>query len=191
MSALSPTLLASVSGQLIVDEGVKLKPYYCTEGKLTVGVGRNLEGNGLSWGEMMALIKQNPERKARFPRDYETLDGETLLMALIRDMKINGITKEEAIMLLNNDIYQADADLRAKVKWYDGAPEELKSVLINMTFNMGIGNSKKGLLSFRNTLWYMGAGEYEKAAENMLKSKWARQVKGRAERLAERVRALK
>lgn len=191
MSALSPTLLASVSGQLIVDEGVKLKPYYCTEGKLTVGVGRNLEGNGLSWGEMMALIKQNPERKARFPRDYETLDGETLLMALIRDMKINGITKEEAIMLLNNDIYQADADLRAKVKWYDGAPEELKSVLINMTFNMGIGNSKKGLLSFRNTLWYMGAGEYEKAAENMLKSKWARQVKDRAERLAERVRALK
>lgn len=191
MSGLTPTLLGSVSGQLIVDEGVKLKPYYCTEGKLTVGVGRNLEGNGLSWGEMMALVGQNPERKARFPRDYETLDGETLLMALIRDMKINGITKEEAIMLLNNDIYQADADLRAKVKWYDGAPEELKSVLINMTFNMGIGNSKKGLLSFRNTLWYMGAGEYEKAAENMLKSKWARQVKGRATRLAERVRALK
>lgn len=191
MSGLTPILLASVSGQLIVDEGVKLKPYYCTEGKLTVGVGRNLEGNGLSWGEMMALIKQNPERKARFPKDYETLDGETLLMALIMDMRINGITKEEAIMLLNNDIYQADADLRANVKWYDGAPEELKSVLINMCFNMGIGNSKKGLLSFRNTLWYMGTGEYEKAAANMLKSKWARQVKGRAERLAERVRALK
>lgn len=191
MSGLTPTLLASVSDQLIVDEGVRLKPYYCTAGKLTVGVGRNLEGNGLSWGEMMALIGGNALRKARFPADYETLDGETLLMALIRDMKINGITKEEAIMLLNNDIYLADADLRAKVKWYDGAPEELKSVLINMTFNMGIGNSKKGLLSFRNTLWYMGAGEYEKAAENMLKSKWARQVKDRAERLAERVRALK
>lgn len=190
MSGLTPTLLANVSGQLIIDEGVKLNPYYCTEGFLTIGVGRNLEGNGLSWGEMIALIGQNPERKARFPRDYETLDGETLLMDLIRDMKINGITKEEAIMLLNNDIYQADADLRAKVKWYDRAPDELKSVLINMAFNMGIGNSKKGLLSFKNTLWYMGTGEYEKAAENMLKSKWARQVKSRATRLAERVRAL-
>jgi lysozyme len=108
-------------------------------------------------------------------------------MALIRDMKANGITRDEAMMLLRNDIYQSDADLRRKVKWYDRAPEELKEVLINMCFNMGI----KTLLSFRNTLWYMGAGEYEKAAENMLKSKWARQVKGRATRLAERVRALK
>lgn len=186
MSALTPTLLASVSGQLIVDEGVKLKPYYCTEGKLTIGVGRNLEGNGLSWWEMVALIGQNPERKARFPRDYETLDGETLLMALIRDMKINGITKDEAIMLMNNDIYQADADLRRTIRWYEGAPEALKEVLINMCFNMGI----RTLTKFRNTLWYMGAGEYEQAAKNMIKSKWARQVKDRATRLAERVRAL-
>jgi lysozyme len=176
-----------VMEQLIVDEDVRLKPYYCPAGFLTVGVGRNLEGNGLSMGEMLALISGNPLRKKRFPPDYETLDGETLLMALIRDMKANGITRDEAMMLLRNDIYQSDADLRRKVKWYDRAPEELKEVLINMCFNMGI----KTLLSFRNTLWYMGAGEYEKAAENMLKSKWARQVKGRATRLAERVRALK
>lgn len=176
-----------VMEQLIVDEDVRLKPYYCPAGFLTVGVGRNLEGNGLSMGEMLALISGNPLRKKRFPPDYETLDGETLLMALIRDMKANGITRDEAMMLLRNDIYQSDADLRRKVKWYDRAPEELKEVLINMCFNMGI----KTLLSFRNTLWYMGAGEYEKAATNMLKSRWARQVKGRALRLAERVRALK
>lgn len=175
-----------VIAQLIEDEGMRLKPYYCPEGFLTVGVGRNLEGNGLSLGEMMALIGQNPERKARFPRDYDTLDGETLLMALIRDFKTNGITEDEAMMLLRNDIYSCDNDLKRKVKWYESAKEELKEVLINMCFNMGI----KTLLSFRNTLWYMGAGEYEKAATNMLKSKWARQVKSRATRLAERVRAL-
>lgn len=172
--------------QLIIDEGLRLKPYPCSEGFLTIGVGRNLEGNGLSWGEMVALVKQNPERKARFPRDFETLDGETLLMALIRDFKLNGITSEEAMMLLNNDIYNSEADLKRTFKWFERAPEELKEVLMNMCFNMGI----KRLLTFKNTLWYMGAGEYEKAAGNMLKSKWARQVGDRAKVLAERVRAL-
>lgn len=177
----------NVIEQLIVDEGLRLKPYYCPAGYLTIGVGRNLEGNGLSWGEMVTLIGQNPDRKRRFPPDYETLDGETLLMALIRDMKINGITEAEAMMLLRNDIYQCEEDLKRKVKWYQNAPDELKEVLVNMCFNMGI----KMLMGFKNTLWYMGAGEYEKAAANMLKSRWARQVKGRAQRLAERVRALK
>lgn len=176
----------NVTEQLIIDEGISLKPYYCTAGFLTIGVGRNLETNGLSWGEMVTLIGQNPERKARFPKDFETLDGEKLLMALIRDMKINGITEDEAMMLLRNDIYQCEEDLKLRVKWYAGAPDELKEVLINMCFNMGI----KTLMTFKNTLWYMGAGEYERAAANMLKSRWARQVKGRAKRLAERVRAL-
>lgn len=176
----------SVIEQLIADEGIRLKPYYCPAGFLTVGVGRNLEGNGLSWGEMVTLIGQNPDRKRRFPPDFETLDGETLLMALIRDMKINGITKEEAMMLLRNDIYQSEEDLKRKIKWYQGSPDDLKEVLINMAFNMGI----KTLMTFKNTLWYMGAGEYEQAAKNMLKSRWARQVKDRATRLAERVRAL-
>lgn len=191
MSQLTPRMFERVAAQLIIDEAIMLKPYYCTEEKLTIGVGRNLEGKGLSWGEMISLIKLNLERKARFPHDYETLDGETLLMALIRDMKINGITRDEAMMLLKNDILECESELRSRLKWYDRAPEDLREVLLNMCFNMGIGNSKKGLLSFKNTLWYMGTGEYEKAAENMLKSKWARQVKeGRARRLAERVRAL-
>lgn len=191
MSELTPRMFERVAAQLIIDEAIMLKPYYCPSGFLTVGVGRNLEGKGMSWGEMISLIKLNPERKARFPHDYETLDGETLFMALVRDMKINGITRDEAMMLLKNDILECEADLRSRLKWYDRAPEDLREVLLNMCFNMGIGNSKKGLLSFKNTLWYMGTGEYEKAAENMLKSKWARQVKeGRARRLAERVRAL-
>jgi hypothetical protein len=37
----------------------------------------------------------------------------------------------------------------------------------------------------------MGAGEYERASANMLKSKWARQVKSRAVRLAERIKNIR
>lgn len=186
MSELTPRMFERVVAQLIIDEAIMLKPYYCPSGFLTVGVGRNLEGKGMSWGEMISLIKLNPERKARFPHDYETLDGETLLMALIRDMKINGITRDEAMMLLKNDITECDDELRRRIKWYDRAPEDLREVLINMCFNMGI----RTMMTFKNTLFYMGANEYERAAVNMLKSRWARQVKDRAKRLAERVRAL-
>lgn len=37
----------NIVDQLIRDEGEKLKPYRCTAGKLTIGVGRNLDDNGI------------------------------------------------------------------------------------------------------------------------------------------------
>jgi lysozyme len=41
-----------------------------------------------------------------------------------------------------------------------------------------------GLLGFKNTLKFIETGEYKKAADNMLLSKWAKQVGQRANRLA-------
>ena len=52
--------------------------------------------------------------------------------------------------------------------------------LLNMAFNLGVD----GLLGFYNTLSSVRAGDYDKAGDNMLASKWARQVKGRAIELA-------
>ena len=42
--------------QLIRHEGIELKPYRCTAGKLTIGVGRNLEDKGLSHSEALYLL---------------------------------------------------------------------------------------------------------------------------------------
>ena len=42
--------------QLIAHEGLKLKPYRCSAGKLTIGVGRNLEGCGISQDEALVLL---------------------------------------------------------------------------------------------------------------------------------------
>ena len=175
-----------IINQLIIDEGIRLKPYYCPANKLTIGIGRNLEGNGLSWDEMISLIWYNEGRKQRFPADYQMNDGAALMEALIKDFNKWGITRDEAVYLCKNDIYNCIKQLNKKLKWFETSPEELKEVLINMCFNMGI----KTLLTFRNTLYYMSDGQYKKASINMLKSKWARQVKGRAVRLAERVKKL-
>lgn len=183
-------MINRIVDQLIIDEGIRLKPYYCPANKLTIGIGRNLEGNGLSWDEMITLIQSynpyNEKRKQRFPADYLRQDGAVLMEALIKDFNKWGITRDEAIYLCKNDIYNCINQLNKKLKWFESSPEELKEVLINMCFNMGI----KSLLTFRNTLYHMSVGQYKKASVNMLKSKWARQVKGRAVRLAERVKKL-
>ena len=38
------------------DEGVKLFPYHCTGGKLTIGIGRNLEDRGITVEEAEVLL---------------------------------------------------------------------------------------------------------------------------------------
>ena len=44
---------------LELDEGCKLKPYYCTSGKLTIGVGRNLEARGISRAEAQFMLEND------------------------------------------------------------------------------------------------------------------------------------
>jgi GH24 family phage-related lysozyme (muramidase) len=48
-----------VAEQLIEHEGLKLKPYRCPAGKLTIGVGRNLEERGISEEEALFLLNND------------------------------------------------------------------------------------------------------------------------------------
>lgn len=48
---------STLTQELMRDEGVKLKPYRCTAGKLTIGVGRNIEDNGISNEEAAFMLK--------------------------------------------------------------------------------------------------------------------------------------
>lgn len=47
--------------QLKRHEGVRLKPYRCTAGKLTIGVGRNLDDVGISMGEAEMMLVNDIE----------------------------------------------------------------------------------------------------------------------------------
>lgn len=103
---------------------------------------------------------------------------------LIDKRKGGGITPQESRYLLRNRIVLAAADLDRALPWWRTMNEVRQRVLLNMRFNMGLGNSRGGLLSFKNTLAAMERGDYEAAARGMLRSRWAKQVKHRAERLA-------
>lgn len=49
----------SLTRWLEQDEGSRLKPYYCTSGKLTIGIGRNLEDNGISKAESKFMLEND------------------------------------------------------------------------------------------------------------------------------------
>ena len=95
-----------------------------------------------------------------------------------------GISETEAGMLLCNDIQSATVALATALPWASSLDWPRQYVLLNMVFNMGLGDTHRGLLSFVNTLGLIKDGKYKVAAEAMLKSKWAAQVGPRAKELA-------
>lgn len=151
---------AALKRELTRDEGERLKVYRCTADKRTIGVGRNLDDRGISASETAAL-------------------GITVASAIA-----SGITPEQSQRLLDNDIDDCEADLDRHLPWWRRLDPVRQRVLLNMCFNLGI----RGLLGFHKTLPLIRNGLYERAANHMLASKWARQVKGRAVRLAAMMR---
>lgn len=125
-----------LTDMLIQHEGLRLKPYRCTAGKLTIGVGRNLDDRG--------------------------------------------ITPDEAMYLLANDIRDSRKELAGAFPWFSKLDSVRQAVLIDMCVNLGLPR----LQGFRNTLALIGVGKYEAAAVEMLDSKWAQQVGNRARRLS-------
>ena len=138
---MTESLLNRIKAQLVRHEGLRLKPYRCTAGKLTIGIGRNLDDRGISQKEAYAMLER------------DILDFEQQLLDDIPDV-------------------------------YNGLDEVRQSVLLNMCFNLGL----KGLLEFKNTLGFVAAGDWERAANGMLASKWAKQVGMRAIELSELMR---
>lgn len=47
--------------ELLQEEGLRLKPYRCTAGALTVGIGRNLDARGISEAEARYMLANDIE----------------------------------------------------------------------------------------------------------------------------------
>lgn len=122
--------------QLERHEGLRLKPYRDTVGKLTIGYGRNLEDVGIS--------------------------------------------RDEADLMLDNDIDQVEQQLETVDEYRDLDPVR-QTVICNMAFNLGFA----GLMGFKNMWAAIGRRDWESVSEEMLNSKWARQVGVRAVELSE------
>lgn len=143
--------------QLLLHEGMKLKPYKDTVNKLTIGVGRNLTDRGITDRERLYL---------GFPNDlpYEKFE----------------LSRGQAFYLLDNDIDEVLYQLNKQFSWFKDLSKVRQHVLLDMCFNMGITT----LLGFYNTLRFIRDKKYQAAAGNMLISKWANQVGQRSKTLS-------
>jgi lysozyme len=101
-----------------------------------------------------------------------------------RNLDDVGITRLEALRLLDNDLDRVEAQARHAFPWFDGLDEARQDVILNMLFNLGLG----GLQTFKKFLNCVSQGRYEDAAREMLASKWATQVGQRAQDLAQQMR---
>ena len=93
---------------------------------------------------------------------------------------VTGISFEEAEMLLLNRINETIADCKRQFGWYQGLDGVRKNVVISMVYNMGLIRFK----TFKKTIALIEDRKYTAAGDEMMDSKWARQVKSRAVRLS-------
>ena len=94
-----------------------------------------------------------------------------------------GLSDKEIDYLLQNDIERCYKELEC-LSWFPDLDPIRQEALVNMVFNLGLTR----FLQFKKTLAYMAEGRYPEAADEMLDSKWARQVKNRAIELSEMIR---
>lgn len=99
----------TICQRLIIHEGLRLQPYFCSKKKLTIGVGRCLDTNPLT----------SEEEKT------------------VGDWR-HGITKCSAMYLLRNDIKKVYKELKKELSFFIDLDSERQYALIDMAFNLGI-----------------------------------------------------
>ena len=101
-----------------------------------------------------------------------------------RNIEANGISREEAMFMLDNDIKKAKLGLAHMFPWYLSLDDVRQAVMVDMTFNMGIAGFSKFVL----TIDHIKRGDYLEASKEMLKSAWSHQVGNRSTELSEMMR---
>lgn len=97
-----------------------------------------------------------------------------------RNLDDVGITPDEAEAMIRNDYRKVLKELD-QFEWYHRLNAVRKCVIENMVFNLGLPR----FLKFKKTIAAIKAENYAVAADEMISSRWASQVKGRALQLAE------
>jgi len=93
------------------------------------------------------------------------------------------VSEERIKECFEKDIQNVFEDLDRNMPWWRDLPSDLILVMANMSFNLGINR----LMKFKNFLSAMQNNDWDKAAVEMLDSRWAIQVGPRAIRLKDRV----
>jgi lysozyme len=147
--------------EISADEGKVLHAYLCSEHHKTVGIGHK-------------VLETDPESSLYiYGIGADVTDDQR-------------ISEGRCYELFQEDVQVAISGCQKIYDNWEELPQEMQHVLINMCFQLGQG----GLGKFKNFKTAIEDYQWQRAAEEMLDSRWAGQTPERAQRLSERVLAI-
>ena len=96
-----------------------------------------------------------------------------------------GLTDDEIDYLLSGDVKRVQVELINTFTWFSELDEVRKDAMTDICFNIGLPR----LLQFEKSLAAMSIGDYDRAADEFLDSRWANQVGARAITITDMIRS--
>jgi len=116
-------------------EGLRLKPYKCPAGKLTIGYGRNLEDNGITELEAEELLRNDIFRINEELMDsigqYPSLPLfiKDVLVEMAYQMGVNGLLKfEKTLEFVSQGAYEKASIEMLDSQWAKQTPQRAKTL---------------------------------------------------------------
>ena len=100
------------------------------------------------------------------------------------NLEENELPKPVGELWLSIKIHQHEDELK-RLHWYNKLDQTRQDVLLDMHYNLGDSRFRQ----FKKMIKALENEKYDRAADEMLDSKWARQVGSRAEELADKMRS--
>jgi len=94
------------------------------------------------------------------------------------------VSESRVIEAFEQDVQTVLSDCAILYPDFEELPEEVKQIIANMMFNLG----RPRLSAFKGMKAGVDSRDWNEAADQMVDSRWYRQVGARAERLVERMR---
>lgn len=132
---------------------------------------------------MSSIIEMLKRHEGLRLKPYRDTKG-ILTIGYGRNLEGKGISEDEALSLLLNDVMEITWELARALPGWKTFTENRRDVLIDMAFNLGMRKFK----GFYRLLKALSEERWEDASKEMLDSQWAEQVGDRAIELAKLMR---
>ncbi len=101
---------------LVRHEGIRLRPYLCTAGRLSIGIGRNLDDTGINETEAFVLLSNDIERCIKVANTYPWFAGlndvrKAVVICMIFNLGASGFFEFKRML---EALVQSDYNLAAK-----------------------------------------------------------------------------
>jgi len=111
--------------------------------------------------------------------------SDKLTIGVGRNLDDRGISEETAMQMLDEDINIVHGELLKAIPEFTSYPNAVQESLVDLAFNMGTPT----LIKFKATLAALNSQQWAIAADELLDSRYARQVGQRAQTIADNIRS--